>query len=314
VSHAFAVSNHQKVNILERALVVMCASGVERVEIMPDPFGIGLRALENLRGDSAVQRAVRVIDMVWEGMPGDTLVAAEYLRREGARCVLVLGGDGTCRLVGKGCGEVPLLPVSSGTNNVVPRFVEGTIAGMAAAFVSHYPEVPLSHFAYRHKRLVLLRGLAEVDEALVDIAIVAGQFAGAKAIWEPESLRQVFVSRAQPFHIGLSAIIGLHWPVHPEEPRGAVVAIRPGFPQVAAPIAPGVLANVPTGPVEELAPGAPHPIYTEESCIAALDGEREIPLRRGEDAAVVLRLDGPWIVDVERTMLVAAGHGSEHKS
>jgi hypothetical protein len=36
-----------------------------------------------------------------------------------------------------------------------------------------------------------------------------------------------------------------------------------------------------------------------------LDGEREVILRRGEQASVRLELNGPWIVDVEQALLLA---------
>jgi hypothetical protein len=41
-------------------------------------------------------------------------------------------------------------------------------------------------------------------------------------------------------------------------------------------------------------------------CILALDGEREIPLRRDQIARIWLRQDGPWIVDVFKAMQIAA--------
>ena len=36
-------------------------------------------------------------------------------------CIVTLGGDGTNRVVAKGCGSVPILPISTGTNNVFPK-------------------------------------------------------------------------------------------------------------------------------------------------------------------------------------------------
>jgi len=34
--------------------------------------------------------------------------------------IIVLGGDVTNRVVAKGCGDVPILPLSGDTNNVSP--------------------------------------------------------------------------------------------------------------------------------------------------------------------------------------------------
>jgi hypothetical protein len=39
--------------------------------------------------------------------------------------------------------------------------------------------------------------------------------------------------------------------------------------------------------------------------VLALDGEREIEIKRGQPAAIRLGTNGPLVVDVERTMAVA---------
>ena len=82
--------------------------------------------------------------------PADSRRAAELLREGGAGCILVLGGDGTVRVVSQGAGDVPLLAVSTGTNSVLPTFIEGTIAGLAAGGVAT-GRVRLGDVAVRHK-------------------------------------------------------------------------------------------------------------------------------------------------------------------
>jgi len=62
----------------------------------------------------------------------DSTQSAELLKDMGASCIITLGGDGTNRSVAKSCGDIPLIPVSTGTNNVFPLMLEGTMAGMAA--------------------------------------------------------------------------------------------------------------------------------------------------------------------------------------
>ncbi len=62
------------------------------------------------------------------------------LEEQGVGCVVVLGGDWHERAAAKGIAEVPMLSVSTGTNNVYPTLMEGTVAGMAAAAVSLMPE------------------------------------------------------------------------------------------------------------------------------------------------------------------------------
>ena len=70
------------------------------------------------------------------GNPGDSLEAAQRCADLGIGALVTLGGDGTNRVVAKGCGDVPLMPISTGTNNVFPRMVEGTLAGVATALVA----------------------------------------------------------------------------------------------------------------------------------------------------------------------------------
>lgn len=95
---------------------------------MPDRFGIGLKALDNL----PLQIEATLLDMPAWFTPDDSRRAAQLLAERGVGCIVTLGGDGTNRLVAKGCGEAPLMPISTGTNNVFPMMIEATTAGLAA--------------------------------------------------------------------------------------------------------------------------------------------------------------------------------------
>jgi predicted polyphosphate/ATP-dependent NAD kinase len=310
VSHATVVNNHQKVSIVRRLLLALHASGVNRVEIMPDHFGIGARALDGLGDRPEILASTSLIDMPFEWAAGDSLRAAQYLRDAGAGCIVVLGGDGTCRVVAKGCGDVPLLPISTGTNNVVPYFVEGTVAGAAAAYVALHPDVARERLCYRHKRLLVYVNGEAVDQALVEVALVASRFTGTRAIWQATSLRQIFVSRAQPVNIGLSSVVGMVRPISPMQPTGASVSIVPNGRKIIAPLAPGCFVPVNIGEIVDLEPGVCHPVEGERPAVLGLDGEREIPLHDRDESDVMLRLDGPWIVDLERTLLLAVAEGA----
>ena len=277
---------------------------------MPDHFGIGQRALKGLRNEPQMAAATSLIDMPIGHAADDSLRAAQHLRDAGAGCIIVLGGDGTCRIVSKACGQVPLLPVSTGTNNVVPHFIEGTVAGSAAAFVALQPESERYRLCRRHKRLVVHLNGRQADQALVEVTVLSARFVGARAIWETGSLRQLFVSRAQPFSIGLSTIIGVVQPVEPTHPGGAAVTIVPNGRKVRAPIAPGSFVEVGIGPIVDLVPGIRHPVAAERPAILAFDGERELSLYEGDEAEVALELDGPWIVDVRRTLETAVAAGA----
>lgn len=309
-SHAIAANNHQKSNIVRRVLLALGASGVERIEIMPDSFGVGQRALGGLESHHDIQAVTSHIPIPVEGNQQDTLRAAQYLRDAGAGCIIVLGGDGTCRVASKGCGEVPLLPISTGTNNVVPYFIEGTAAGLAAAYVAGHPELEREHFCYRHKRLLVWVNGEQVDQALVDVALLATRFTGSKAVWEAGELRQVFVSRAQPFNIGISSVVGVVRPIRPIDPGGACVSISTDGHQVMAPIAPGSFAPVGIRELRDMQPGIPYPVRHTRPAVLSLDGEREITLSGSDQAEVSLDLQGPWIVDVEQALLLAVEAGT----
>ena len=305
VAHATVVNNNEKVSIVRRLLLALHASGVRRVEIMPDHFGIGERALNGLRDRPEVVDSVSLIDMPVEHSMADSLRAAQYLHDAGAGCIVVLGGDGTCRVVAKGADEVPLLPLSTGTNNVVPTFIEGTIAGSAAAYVALHPDAERGDLCWRHKRLFVQVNGETVDQALVEVALLTTRFVGARAVWDPGTLRQVFVSQAQPINIGLSAIIGMVHPVAPAYPGGASVTTAANGRKVMVPIAPGAVVPVGIGEIVEMEPGINYPVDPLRPATLALDGEREITLNRGDESTIRLDLEGPWIVDVERTLSLA---------
>jgi predicted polyphosphate/ATP-dependent NAD kinase len=326
VAHATVVNNQEKVSIVRRLLLSLFAAGVDRVEIMPDHFGIGVRALHGLCNHPEIVAATSLIDMELEATADDSLRAAQYLRDAGAGCIVSLGGDGTCRVVAKGLalpapsadgasvskgsGDVPVLAISTGTNNVVPTFVEGTVAGLAAAYVALHPEVERERLCYRHKRLLVYVNGAQVDQALVEVALVSSAFTGARAVWQADSLRQVFCTRAQPTSIGLSAVVGVVHPVSRLDPVGASATIVPDGRKVISPLAPGSVVPVGIGEITDLEPGVRYPIRSEHPAVLALDGEREIVLRDGDHAEVVLQLDGPWFVDVDRTLLLAVAGGA----
>jgi predicted polyphosphate/ATP-dependent NAD kinase len=301
ISQAMTVSNEQKLNIVARVLVALETVGVERVEIMPDRFGIGGRALDML-AERPIAQASRLIDMPATWSADDTLHAANALRESGAGCIVVLGGDGTCRLVAKACGDVPLMPISTGTNNVVPDFVEGTIAGLAAGFVALHPE-RREALCWQHKRLIVYVDGREVDVALVDVALVDQAFTGAKAVWDVGALRQLFVTRAHPTRIGLSSVLGHIHPVAVDAPHGAVAELNNGSGQrVLAPVVPGGFARIAVSALRVLQAGERVRVEPIRPAILALDGEREIVLRPGSAAEVALDRAGPWMVDVERTL------------
>src|SRR5260221_3006163 len=66
----------------------------------------------------------------------DTVDAVRRMVAVGARVIVCLGGDGTARVTASAAGEVPMLALSTGTNNTFPAVREATIAGLAAGLVA----------------------------------------------------------------------------------------------------------------------------------------------------------------------------------
>lgn len=294
----------EKINVIQRALVGLAAIGVARVHLMPDAFHIGEAALERLPPELVdFRQGVRVLDLQPENCGEDSTLAARQMREAGVGCILVLGGDGTSRVVAKGCGDVPILPISTGTNNVIPYAVEGTVAGLAAGFVARFPE-KLSGLGFRSKWLQVCVDDGESDLALADVAVVDGQAVGSRAIWDPDGLQEAILTRAQPTSTGISSLGGFIALLSPEEPGGLHIKFgKPGQSRVKAPLAPGLMATFGIEKVRKLSAGDCVLIQGGQR-ILALDGEREIVLRKDQSAQVFLRHDGPWIVDVFRTLRV----------
>ena len=201
VSQGRFVPNHEKVNILKRVLAGLDAMNVERVIFMPDTGSLGKNALAG----AELSLSPQFVNMPVFHEENDSSRAARAMRESGVGCIITLGGDGTNRVVARECGDVPIMPISTGTNNVFPRMMEGTIAGIAAGAVASGKVSP-DKATTRHTRLEVYLDGALRDIALVDLAVSRERFVGARAIWDISTLHELFLTRAEPTSIGLSAI------------------------------------------------------------------------------------------------------------
>jgi predicted polyphosphate/ATP-dependent NAD kinase len=302
VAHGSVFDNHEKANIVGRLLLGLEAVGVERAWIMPDSFGIGLRALEDIRL-STLQAAL--LDLPVTHTSVDTERAARRLVDLGVGCIVTLGGDGTNRLVARATREVPLMAVSTGTNNVFPTMVEGTLAGLAAGLVARgLADAAVQRVAC----LDVQRDGSPVDLALIDAAVYDERFLGARAVWESTRILEVVLARVEPGSIGLSSI-GAHLGV--DAPAGSGLHLRVGEDgqQVLAPIAPGLVASVPVADYRLLGAGDTVRVCQPRPCTLALDGEREVALPGGAEVCIGLNADGPRVVDVRQAIALAAQRG-----
>ena len=101
----------------------------------------------------------------------------------------------------------------------------------------------------------------------------------------------------------------LNMSIAPEEPRGLSLDLDPDFAcRVRAAIGPGLFADVGVSRVRQLLPGDEVPVALTP-CVLALDGEREVEVRRGQRACVRLSEDCLRVVDVARVMEYARQRG-----
>jgi predicted polyphosphate/ATP-dependent NAD kinase len=270
---------------------------------MPDYYGIVERALDGLK----IGMDIFPLQFDARADQRDSMRAAEILEESGAGAIITLGGDGTNRVVAKGTRRVPLLPVSTGTNNVFPYMIEGTIAGLAAGLIAT-GKVPREEGTFRSTRVEVTAEGQILDIAIVDAVVCDDMFIGSRAVWKMDTIRQIFLNRASPVSIGFSAIGGMLRSITPEEPLGMHLALGQSGRPVTAPVAPGVFETVGVENAALMAPGDDIEIAFNP-CVVALDGERELEIRKGRKAAVRISADGPVVVDVGRTMAFAEKSG-----
>jgi predicted polyphosphate/ATP-dependent NAD kinase len=268
---------------------------------MPDSFGIGRRAMEDI--DVSVK--ARLLDMQLQGTAEDSQQAAEIMAGLNVACIITLGGGGTNRVVAKASGDTALLPISTGTNNVFPYMIEGTLAGMAAGILAT-KDYPRKQTVRQMPRLEVYRNDALLDIALIDIVVTDDANVGAKAVWEVDSLKEIFLSRTSPSNIGFScpgAILGV---TQSDGIKGTHIRIGAGGKEVLAPIAPGVIKQVPIASCRQFHSQDAIPIINDSGNMIALDGEREINVYQREKLTIRLNLQGPWVIDVDSVLSVAA--------
>lgn len=305
---ASVVDNYAKRRVAECVLGgLTIVEDPPSVAVMPDRVGIASHAVE----EAPAELDVESVDMTVEETAADTRRAAERFRDD-ADVVVVLGGDGTSRDVAMRVGDVPIVPVSTGTNNVVPMPVDGTVAGAAAAVVAA-GLVDREAVTYRHGRIDVRADDVSGETRLSGLATVGitdRPFVGTRAIIDPSELLGGVVSRAHPSDIGLPSVAGCIEPVAPEAPGGA--ALRLGPPDatarsVRAVLAPGVTTTIGITEHAPLDAGASATFDVVDGVIGA-DGEREVELA---DATVTMTLtdDGPRLVDVDATLEAAAEAG-----
>jgi hypothetical protein len=293
-----------KVGIVRRVVLGAFDAGAEQVVVADDLGRIGERAIDG------IQRA-HLVEGPSTGSALDTRRAATQLGELACEIVVVLGGDGTCRDVAIGWPDVTMLPISTGTNNVFPVFVDGSSAGVAAGLLAT-GRLDAATVVARAKRLTVdiehADGSTERDIALVDVAAIAETGTGARAVVGADTVRGVVAAIASPVSTGLSSIAGRTHPLSNDDDDAVVVRLaHPGATaarHVRVPLVPGAFSTVGLESVERLAVG--ERARFDGPIVLAYDGERDRVLADGAAASVAVDRGGPRVLDVHRALRSAA--------
>ena len=315
VAGASVFDNAEKGNMVYRFMVGLAAVGVGRVLMMPAASGLYESLERNLRGNATRSEEqplpeLELVEMTVRHSARDSVDAATEMRERGVAAIAVLGGDGTNRIVARHCADVPLCTLSTGTNNAFPEMREATVAGLATGLVAT-GQVG-DEALHREKILrVGLNGDPDYDCALVDVALSAERWVGARALWRGADVSEVMVASAAPDAVGLSSVAGLLDPAPRSANYGLHVRLTdPAQAEVVVtiPLAPGLVVPVGVAGHRRIEPG--ETVYLEPaSGSVALDGEREIEIGPDDRVEVQLDPDGPLTIDVGEVMREAARRG-----
>ncbi len=304
VARARRETPEDKRSQIERAVVGAAAAGARHFVVARDCFRIAESALEHLQVGASFE---------WLAGPvathsSDTARAARAMRDAGCGALLVLGGDGTCRIVASAWPEAPLVALSTGTNNTFPVMCEPTVAGAALGLVAS-GALPLAQVAKRAK-LVHARFEDSSEEiAVIDLALLRDDHAGSLLPLDPARVSHLLLARAEPAAIGLSPLGGLLQPCGAEDDFGVEVRCDPAraVRRLLVPMSPGLFESAPISGVRKVALG--EPVIARGPGVIACDGDRLRTLAAHQSVEICVRRDGPFVIDVPRALRCAAEQG-----
>ena len=302
VARASVFDNQEKRAIIRRVLVGAVAAGCREFIYHNDAHGICSQALEEFGSDICATP----VDSTQMGTVLDTISAARAMQDAGCDMVITLGGDGTNRAFCLGWQDAPLLPISTGTNNVFPSLREATVAGAAAGLVA---TGKVGNEVMAQQKCINVKIDGERDDfALIDALLSAERFVGARALLKPHQFRSALLTRAEPAAVGITSIGGLLHPIDAKSNSGLWIEFGEGGTTVNAPIAPGLYEPVHVAQFQPLTCG--QTVRTQGPGVLAFDGERERTLKPDQQATLTITREGPKVVDVAAALHYAAERGA----
>ena len=322
-ARATNMTHEAKRDLVARVAAGLDAMGVDEIMILKEPFRIASGALEMM----PLRARVRLLDVGVTNSAADTVAAVRAARAAGCDVIVSLGGDGTNRIIARTWPDVPLVPLSTGTNNVFPVLIEATSAGVAAGLIAN-GSMPSADVARRCK-LVHVRAAGWRDIGVIDAVLLRRDHVGNFLPFDTDRIAALVLTRAEPAAVGMSPIGGYLDPVSFADECG--LALRCGRPieqaadraddrassaadragttgrDLYVPISPGLFRAVHVASFARLPFG--EDFLFEGPGVVALDGDREHKLGHRERAMVSVQRDGPPVVDVARCIQLAAERG-----
>lgn len=305
LARADSVSHDSKRNQISRIVVGAVAAGCERILVPWDPRRLVISAVENMNVPVTFEHFRTPLHHSAE----DTVQNVQQMRELGCDVIVVLGGDGTSRILSKAWRDAVIVPLSTGTNNVFPLLIEPTIAGMAAGLVAG-GRITREEAAQRAKVIDVVLANGDRDLALIDALFLQGDRIGNLGPFEPQHMKTMVLARAEPDAVGMSPLGGLLCPAGAADDFGVQVEFcqhNDGGRLLRAPVSPGLFRSAHIRRAEKLPLGKATSVAGPG--ILAFDGDREINLALGQHAQLTVNRTGPWVIDPRRTLTLAAERG-----
>lgn len=306
VAHGSVFDNTEKVNIVRRILLALNKIQLDKVYIMPDSFGIGNEAVNGLWGEEKenFKLEVNILEMPITGTADDSFAAAALMEEKNVDVIIVLGGDGTNRIVVKALKKTPILSLSTGTNNVFPIMAESTMLGLAAGLFTKFSNEDRKKVKRQIKCINIIKDGEIIDLALIDAVTVNELYIGSRALWHPEQLGEIFLTRSTSHDIGMVSIAGRLVEVKAADPEGIFLRIGTGGKIVKAAIAPGIIKEIPVADWRKV--DQKEIInFKAKRRIIALDGERELIIKKTEALSMELSYAPVDFVEYKKVLKLA---------
>ena len=294
VSNAFVVPQQYKSNELLKVYEGLMNEGVRKVFIMPDFSDVSRRARETYSNkiDTVILETKRLDE------ESTTIESAKKMDSLGLECVIIFGGDGTSRLVSNYLKNIPILAISTGTNNLFPENIDGTVAGIAVGkFVNSDNK---KSFINKTKKIDIFFGEQYMDSALVDIAVTNIPYIGARAVWSMEPVSEIFINKVKPTGIGFSSIgFRLVKNLKSEESIYIKISKNKNNSKIKfqSPIAPGKIEEIFIDNWKLFKKSEIIKIQTNKGTLA-LDGERRLEFSGKNKANIRINNNGPTCLKI----------------